>query len=404
MARSIILLLLGIATLSVAQDCTWKINGDLPEFQPLYIKPGGSMDIEGFWLPQSGDVVTVPNGNQVLFACNGNTIVPIGDEEATLTCAGGSNWQDTNGNTYTFSSLACTTNPTHVARYTGDLCPISGGYRIIEVGFLMSNNDFYKIMELCFDSVYSDSIYSYFLQTPAIKGVQVGFPRPNFIQGSGFYPSGMGVDTLYTQNSQRDAVAYSVGSDTLAAQYIQDGTEFYLSRGHETAKADFVYGSHQRATFWFMNVAPQWQTFNGGNWQTMEANVQVYAGNYGDNLEIYTGIHGDLLLDDINGNPVPISLAFDTNDDGVIRAPFLIWKVLYDPVTRLGVAFVGLNNPYYDNPGSDFYLCPNVCDQITWLTWSPNDQIKGYTYCCEVPALAAQVPEIPPLSVSGLLT
>lgn len=69
-----------------------------------------------------------------------------------------------------------------------------------------------------------------------------------------------------------------------------------------------------------------------------------------------------------------------------------------------GVAFVGMNNPYIDNPGTDFYLCTDVCDQISWENWSPTNQESGYGYCCDVNSIKGLVPEMPDITTSGLLT
>jgi DNA/RNA endonuclease G (NUC1) len=106
-----------------------------------------------------------------------------------------------------------------------------------------------------------------------------------------------------------------------------------MSRGHMTAKADFVYGAHMRATFWFMNVAPQWQTFNGGNWNNMEMSTRSFAGGYDNNLDVYTGTHGVTTLADVNGNEVPIHIAYDANNNGILRVPALYWRVVFDPTT-----------------------------------------------------------------------
>jgi hypothetical protein len=70
-------------------DCTWSVNNDLPDKQALYIIPGGPKNLLGFWLPQSGDIVTVPEGGEVLFACPGGTVNGVNEETALLTCAGG---------------------------------------------------------------------------------------------------------------------------------------------------------------------------------------------------------------------------------------------------------------------------------------------------------------------------
>jgi hypothetical protein len=61
--------------------------------QPLYIKPNAGFDINGFWLPQSGDLVTVPQGGEVLFACPGSSLSGVGSSEAVLTCVGGKQFE-----------------------------------------------------------------------------------------------------------------------------------------------------------------------------------------------------------------------------------------------------------------------------------------------------------------------
>lgn len=87
----------------------------------------------------------------------------------------------------------------------------------------------------------------------------------NNLEGS-WYP-GLSVDTLYTQNSQKSAIASVVGSSK-ADEYVTSTN--FLARGHLAAKTDFILSPSQRATFTFINVAPQWQPFNGGNWNTLE--------------------------------------------------------------------------------------------------------------------------------------
>jgi hypothetical protein len=67
------------------------------------------------------------------------------------------------------------------------------------------------------------------------------------------------------------------------------------------------------------------------------------------------------------------------------------------------VAFVGSNNPYLDNPPG-FVKCTNVCDQISWLNWEPENVTAGLSYCCDVNELKASVLELPDITVTGLLT
>ena len=72
---------------------------------------------------------------------------------------------------------------------------------------------------------------------------------------------------MYTQAQQKITIANVVGSN-LADKYVTNTQ--YLARGHLAAKTDFIYATGQRASFYFINVAPQWQLFNGGNWNLLE--------------------------------------------------------------------------------------------------------------------------------------
>lgn len=64
---------------------------------------------------------------------------------------------------------------------------------------------------------------------------------------------------------QRRTIGRILGSDKLASDIISNTTELYLARGHLTAKADYVFAALQMTTFYYINVAPQWQSFNNGN-------------------------------------------------------------------------------------------------------------------------------------------
>jgi DNA/RNA endonuclease G (NUC1) len=80
-----------------------------------------------------------------------------------------------------------------------------------------------------------------------------------------------------------------LGSTEIGNQLIAPTGDLFLSRGHLTARVDFVFATQQQATFWLTNAAPQWQTFNGGNWNTLEMNVRTFIGQLNRDLIMYTG-------------------------------------------------------------------------------------------------------------------
>ena len=64
-----------------------------------------------------------------------------------------------------------------------------------------------------------------------------------------------------------------------------------------------------------MNVGPQWQCFNAGNWLNVENGVRYYIEDAGTDIDliVYTGSHGVLQLADTNGDMVDIYLVPETN-------------------------------------------------------------------------------------------
>ncbi|XP_023709602.2 uncharacterized protein LOC111865649 [Cryptotermes secundus] len=204
---------------------------------------------------------------------------------------------------------------------------------------LQVESDFYKITDICFDDTQLKTLYSNFTFVSGIGGYQVGFPRPSFIQDD-FYPE-ISVDNLYTRNS----------------------ADSYLARGHYTAKADFVYGSQHRATFHFVNISPQWQTFNGANWNALEMSVRTYADRNKLNLDVNTGTYGVATLPNVNG----------------------------------------IENEYVQSQDTDYLICNDVHSKISWLQWDQTSIEEGYSLCCDVDEFRSTVSTLPEFSVSGLL-
>ena len=88
-----------------------------------------------------------------------------------------------------------------------------------------------------------------------------------------------------------------------------------------------------------MNAQAQWQIFNAGNWFSIEDELRNFASRKGKNLVVYTGTHGVMELDDVNGNKAEIHLNLER--PGVSRLPvaryviFLINQKLLSAIITL---------------------------------------------------------------------
>lgn len=164
----------------------------------------------------------------------------------------------------------------------------------------------------------------------------------------------------------------------------------FLSRGHLTPDADFIFPSGQFATYFLANVCPTFQVVNGGNYVRVEMLARKIAGDRNEIFDVYTGVHDVLSVIDSSGDVQELYLS----DGNLITVPKWIWKVMVSQGKGDGISFATLNNPFVDR--SDIRdLCPNVCQSAGFADKHFNDFRKGYTICCTVADLKKVVNTIP---------
>lgn len=158
-----------------------------------------------------------------------------------------------------------------------------------------------------------------------------------------------------------------------------------------------MFGSQQRATFWLINAAPQWQSFNSGNWERIEHGVRQLIADRNIVANIYTGTYGILTYNDVAGLPIPIFLSHDKHNNSVVPVPKLFYKIVINLDRTLGVALIGVNNPFAtaDEIEEDYVVCDDVADQLLWLKWDRKNIAKGYTYACEVDQFLQVIEHLP---------
>ncbi|CAD6233785.1 GSCOCG00007281001-RA-CDS [Cotesia congregata] len=300
------------------------------------------------------------------------------------------------------TNVSCNTFPKHVARRTSSRCYNNNTQ--IEIGFLITdknnNQEFIRTIDLCRNDTHHWTYYTHYKLTSKIENLQLGFPRPRQWFGADFYEHN--IDNLYKISTQISTLEILLGSKKLVSKFVAVNSTRFLSRGHMVPKSDFVYGNEQRSTFWYVNSAPQWQSFNGGNWNILESSIRKFAVKNGINLEIFTGIHGQMMIEDENNNQVPVYL-FGNETHRALEVPRFFWKVIYQPETKKGTAFVGLNDPYQSAITEDMFICKDLSERIKLINWNKKSLSKGVSYACDVNHLRKVIPSIPDFPVEDIL-
>ncbi|XP_043648095.1 uncharacterized protein LOC122616631 [Drosophila teissieri] len=373
-----------------AGACSVTIRGGLPSPQPVYLKT----DSEDFYPFSDVGVMEFESGGSLQLWC------PSGfnthsENLITANCVSGTTFS-VGGSHFEFKNLYCNSWPGFKAVKSGATC--NGGI-VIRVGFEITSSRFAEQMQICFNEEEEVTRYTRHKLEPGSNYYETGVARITF-QTAGYF-NGKNVDKLYTQATQLETINNELGGD--ADKYFDSGSNVYLARGHLGAKADFDYAPEQRATFLFINAAPQWQTFNAGNWARVEDGLRAWVSKNKLNVNCYTGVYGVTTLPNNQGVETPLYLAKDGNNNGLIPVPKLYFRVVIDPSSHRGIVFVGVNNPHLteEQIRRDYVICNDVSDQVTYINWKTTDIKAGWSYACEVADFLNTVKHLPALTAKG---
>ncbi|XP_030370815.1 uncharacterized protein LOC115621334 [Scaptodrosophila lebanonensis] len=170
-------------------------------------------------------------------------------------------------------------------------------------------------------------------------------------------------------------------------RYIADAKTIAISRGHLSCATEYLYRNLKCASFKYVNVVPQFQSINGGNWKNIEkwVNSQVPVNSY---LRIETGGIGVLKLPDVEGNLKPAFLLGGNQ----IPVPEWTYKLIKDARNQPIHAILTSNNKYGEK-----IPAPAFCTQIRCPGFDYTDASdQGYTYCCDARTFNPPRELIPP--------
>jgi DNA/RNA endonuclease G (NUC1) len=120
-------------------------------------------------------------------------------------------------------------------------------------------------------------------------------------------------------------------------------------------------------------------------------------------LQVYTGTHGVLKLNDTDGIAQEIYL---DDEYQKVPVPKIFYKILIDESRDAGVVLIGVNNPHatMQEINRDYVVCNDVSDKIKYIKWRATDIRRGFSYACKVDEFLRAVPHLKSLHVKSLLT
>ncbi|XP_044756892.1 uncharacterized protein LOC123315307 [Coccinella septempunctata] len=348
-----------------------------------------------FFYPDDGIKFSIPKNGKLFVTCIHEynfKLKSIKNPVVNITCLEGDTFLLGNDK-ITIQDLMCTNFPKPSVRRMKKKCGKS--FQQIEIGFSVQKQ-FVRVFIVCFDPVLQNTFYSHFRLTKWISHSQ----NAGRISWSNEYynASSKQIDDAYVQKIQKERINSLLQFPTNSNELVKNDNRHYLARGHLSAKADFYFAHQQSSTFFTINAAPQWQSFNGGNWKTLEVAVRKLVTSQKYDLEIYTGTYKILEISDRQ------IFLLERNGTLGLPVPLFFWKIVYEPISQTGVAFIGVNNPYITrNQLGDLLICHSVTDDISWVRFKKNNLDSGYVYACRLREFLKVVKNAPKLKVRNIL-
>lgn len=191
------------------------------------------------------------------------------------------------------------------------------------------------------------------------------------------------IDDYYKKSNVSDIMDRIIGP--LKRQNYFIGQSF-IARGHLAAKTDFPFVAQQIATFYHLNVFPQFQAFNNLNWRALEESIRDH--DFGNAVFTYTEVEDVLQLPNATNINQPLYLIGNYQ----FPIPQRVYKHIITPDHIF--KFVGFNHPNINtNEFNHFYnYCPDQCNDNnhTWLKNSLRnvnnrmDSSRGIFLCCNI--------------------
>ncbi|KAL7731824.1 hypothetical protein ACLKA6_017411 [Drosophila palustris] len=395
-------------TIQRGAPCVLDIQEDLPysnRAQPLYLRP----NTDTYWLPNAAGQLVVPRGASIELYCS-SSFANVTDDDRVATerssiharCLHDTIFEWAGGKRE-FQDFYCSQKLKYVVERLEQPCgdrDVASAARIYRVGYDLGAGRFVRTLELCHDAERLQTEYALYQLLPANEHFQRHVKRVKFSTAGHF--GGFDMQRLYSQAHQEQRAVQLLHQTDMVMdveRLFDKKGGLFLARGHLAARADLIYASQQQSSFNYLNVAPQWQTFNGGHWSIVEDESRHFVARSGLSVSVYTGTYGVMPLPD--AGQTSFHLATDANNTAVLRVPRLYYRLLIDNDRPWrGLALIGVNNPHatLSQIQESYMICdPLQPHLVSWLRWLQHENLKkGYLYACTVADVASVVGHLPP--------
>ncbi|XP_049704173.2 uncharacterized protein LOC110382084 [Helicoverpa armigera] len=391
-----LILIFNVLICNVTSDCVLSLNKDFSSPGPVFLKNGDFLEVNtanGNITMGRSEVVTVacPGHNRKVVL--GTVTMPYDTMEAH--CLVDKTFR-VDRRILTFKEIKCNTQPWFTAQEYPETCHEHSSM-IYHVGYKVKNS-FHTIYEACFDKRLLRTHYVKHRLTPLSIYKQHGLTRPAFIDGNLF--RGVKMNEIYKFNNQKTSLDAILGH-SMSGHYLTK--KQFLSRGHLAANADYPTSALIRATFHYVNSAPQWQRGNAGDWAALEESLRRRVNALNTTVIVYTGTHGIMTLPNRSGHMKEVYLHIDENNNPDVPVPMYYYKLVYDPIRKLAAVFITINSSFYsDKVLNSLVFCQDICEhnrEFSWLKWRAND--GTFSFCCDYKSFVEEVDYLPKLDVRG---
>ncbi|XP_069688118.1 uncharacterized protein [Periplaneta americana] len=370
----------------VNAGCTIPM-ANLNDTSPLILLHSPRKGDSPFYMPKNpaSGSLSFRSGQSVRFACpdadNNLLLIPKSTfrvYDVIAQCRKGSEFS-INSLPYDFYSLRCIRPPQPKIKEEGS-CDIGQGKKY-NIGFNLKRK-FFGLIEICYDTRNQSALNARYILSKTVPSLE-----ENKILARVDHTTTP--TDVYSCKSQAKYVAGILGSQNQVKQFIKCdyGRLQYLAKHHLVPASDFLFEYQKKATSYYINTVPQWESISSGNWRILEDRIRVFANKQKSDLTIVSGTLDVTSLPDVKGVERKLYLNRDKKGNVIVPVPALFWKLVLNHNKNSGIVFIGVNNPYHrDLFRLGFIICTNICgNTVSWFSgWNRMDLSQGFIYCCAV--------------------